>query len=88
MIKLTTRKVVWVDVHLDASYSQQKKHETKMLRLWQRFLRWTLNNHVDPIVRGHQGTLGWSDGYSEENAERVISWLQGQPEITQEKAAG
>ena len=86
-MKLTVKKVVWVDVYMDKPYPQQR-HEMETLRLRRRFIRWTLDNHIDHIARGHRGTLGWSDGYSEEDAERVTSWLQNQPEITQEKATG
>ncbi len=66
------RNVVWVDVSL---YRPTSKRETKTARLYHDFLRWSLDNDVMPVARGHSGPLGFSNGYRPRDAKKVLAWL-------------
>ena len=80
MIHATQRRVIWIDVDLRKNPASRKapskKAELEMLVLWRAFLQWTLDENVMPVAKGHQGPLGFSNGYTPHFAKKVIAWLK------------
>lgn len=72
MIKVTSKKVVWVDI--TAGQGMQSKMD--MLRVYRDFLQWQLSSNIWPVAKGHTGPLGYSGGYTEANAKVVLRWFR------------